>query len=92
VAQLYPGTANMDLDTYFSKTPATIEEIKARVACAFGRHPLCRDVQFDIVSTPRASKGANWTISMHSIAPDALGEASDIVSDIQEAYVLAVAA
>jgi hypothetical protein len=82
----------MDLDAYFSKTPATIEEIKARVANAFGRHPLCRDVQFDIVSTPRASKGANWTISMRAVAPDAIWEASDIVSDIQEAYVLAVAA
>jgi hypothetical protein len=49
-------------------------------------------VQFDIVSTPRAGKGANWTISMQSVAPDALWEASDIVSDIQEAYVLANAA
>lgn len=78
----------MDIEAYFAKTPATIEEIKARVAAAFGRHPLCREVQFDIVSTPRAGKGANWTISMQSVAPDALWEASDIVSDIQEAYVL----
>jgi hypothetical protein len=82
----------MDIDAYFAKTPATIEEIKARVALAFGRHPLCRDVKFDIVSTPRASKGANWTISMQSVSPDALWEASDIVSDIQEAYVLSAAA
>ncbi|MEH2472664.1 hypothetical protein V1281_006147 [Nitrobacteraceae bacterium AZCC 2161] len=82
----------MDLEAHFAKTPATIEEIKARVALAFGRHPLCRDVEFDIVSTPRAAKGANWTISMQSVAPDALWEASDIVSDIQEAYVLAAAA
>ena len=92
MAQLVPGTVNMDLDAYSSRTPATIEEIKARVALAFGRHPLCRDVQFDIVSTPRAKKGANWTVTMQSVAPDALWEASDIVSDIQEAYVLAVAA
>ncbi|MDB5567621.1 MAG: hypothetical protein JWP84_4187 [Tardiphaga sp.] len=82
----------MDLEAHFAKTPATIEEIKARVALAFGRHPLCRDVEFDIVSTPRAAKGANWTICMQSVAPDALWEASDIVSDIQEAYVLAAAA
>jgi hypothetical protein len=82
----------MDLEAYFAKTPATIAEIKARVAFAFGRHPLCRNVEFDIVSTPRAAKGVNWTISMQSIAPDALWEASDIVADIQEAYVLEVAA
>jgi hypothetical protein len=82
----------MDLDTFSARTPATIEEIKARVAAAFGRHPLCREVEFDIVSTPRAAKGANWTISMQSVTPDALWEASDIVSDIQDAYILAHAA
>jgi hypothetical protein len=49
-------------------------------------------VQFDIVSMPRSSKGGNWTISLQSIAPDALWEASDIVADIQDAYELAVAA
>lgn len=82
----------MDADTNFARTPATIEEIKARVTMAFRRHPLCRNVEFDIVRTPRVRQGANWTISMQSVAPDALWEASDIVSDIQEAYVLAVAA
>lgn len=81
----------MDLDT-LSKTPATIDEIKRRVAFAFERHPLCRNMLFDIVSTPRTSKGGNWTISMQSVAPDAIWEASDIVADIQEAYELAVAA
>jgi hypothetical protein len=81
----------MDIET-LAKTPATIAEIKARVAMAFGRHPLCRDVKFDIVSTPRAGRGSNWTISMQQVAPDALWEASDIVSDIQEAYVLTQAA
>ena len=35
---------------------------------------------------------SNWTISLRSVAPDALWEASDIVSDIQDAYDLAVAA
>ena len=78
----------MDFD---AKTEATIEEIRWRVARALDRHPLCRDVQFDIVSMPRSAK-ANWTISLHSVAPDALWEASDIVADIQDAYDLSVAA
>ena len=50
------------------------------------RHPLCRGVQFDIVSTPRTRKGGNWTISLQSVTPDALWEASDIVAEIQDAY------
>lgn len=82
----------MDFETLFAKTPATLDEIKSRVAWALDRHPLCRNVQFDIVSMPRSSKGGNWTISLQSIAPDALWEASDIVADIQDAYELAVAA
>ena len=40
---------------------------------------------------PRTSK-CNWTISLRSVAPDALWEASDIVADIQEAYDLLLAA
>ena len=44
-----------------------------------------------IVGMPRTSKGGNWTISLHSIASDALWEASDIVADIQQAYYLAAA-
>jgi hypothetical protein len=81
----------MNLELSFEKTPATIRELQARVAAAFGRHPLCREVQFDIVGMPRTAKG-NWTVSMQSVAPDALWEASEIVSDIQEAYDLAAAA
>jgi hypothetical protein len=80
----------MDFETLFAKTPATLDEIRIRVAYALDRHPLCRDVQFDIVSTPRTRKGGNWTISLHSVAPTALWEASDIVADIQEAYELAI--
>jgi len=83
---------DMDFETFFAKTPATLDEIKSRVAWALDRHPLCRNVQFDIVSMPRSSKGGNWTISLQSIAPDALWEASDTVADIQDAYELAVAA
>jgi hypothetical protein len=79
---------DMDLET---KTSATLDEIRWRVARALDRHPLCRNVEFDIVSMPRSRK-ANWTISLQSVAPDALWEASDIVADIQEAYELAAAA
>ena len=82
----------MNLDAVSEKTPATIDEIRIRVAYALKRHPLCRNVQFDIVCMPRSSKGGNWTVSLHSVAPEALFEANDIVSDIQEAYDLAAAA
>jgi hypothetical protein len=82
----------MDFDIHSAKTLATIDEIKRRVAFALERHPLCRNVEFDIVSMPRTRRGGNWTISMRSIAPNAIWEASDIVSDIQEAYDLAAAA
>lgn len=71
------------------KTPVTLDEIRNRVASALHRHPLCRNVEFDIVSTPRSRRGGNWTVSLHAIAPAALWEASDIVADIQEAYDLA---
>ena len=81
----------VDFDRYFAKTPATLDEIRWRVANALARHPLCRNVEFDIVSMPRTSKG-NWTISLRSVAPKALWEASEIVADIQEAYELAAAA
>jgi hypothetical protein len=82
----------LNFETLFAKTPATIDEIRARVGYALARHPKCRSVQFDIVSMPRTSRGGNWTISLRSVAPDALWEASDIVADIQEAYDLSVAA
>jgi hypothetical protein len=81
----------MDFETFFAKTPATLDEIRARVGRALERHPLCRSIQFDIVRMPRSSKG-NWTISLQSVAPNAVWEASDIVADIQDAYELAGAA
>ena len=74
------------------KTPATLDEIRTRVYYALQRHPLCRSVKFDVVQTPRSRKGVNWTVSMQSVEPDALWEASEIVSDIQDAYDLATAA
>jgi hypothetical protein len=79
----------MDIETLFDKTPATLEEIATRVAHALQRHPLCRKVQFDVVSTPRTKRGANWTVNLRSIEPRALFEAGDIVADIQDAYELA---
>jgi hypothetical protein len=82
----------MNFEALFAKTPATLEEIKARVSYALARHPLCRNVRFDIVSVPRTPRGGNWTISLQSVEPRALWEASDIVADIQAAYDLSVAA
>jgi hypothetical protein len=43
------------------------------------------------VSTPRTSRGSNWTVSLRSVEAGALWEASDIVADIQEAYELCAA-
>lgn len=82
----------MEFATLFEKTPATIEEIRCRVAYALERHPLCRDVKFDVIGMPRSRKGGNWTVSWQAVAPNALWEASDIVADIQEAYELIAAA
>jgi hypothetical protein len=81
----------MEFEKFFEKTPASLDEIKNRVAYALERHPLCRNVQFDIVSMPRSSKGGNWTISLQAVASDALWEASEIIADIQDAYVLTAA-
>jgi hypothetical protein len=81
----------MDLDWYFAKTPATLEEISRRVMFALDRHPLCRGIEFEVVSLPRSRK-SNWTVTLQTVAPEALWEASDIVADIQEAYELAAAA
>ncbi|MGJ4914318.1 hypothetical protein ACQR10_24180 [Bradyrhizobium sp. HKCCYLRH2060] len=74
------------------KERATLEEIRIRVGHALQRHPLCRNVQFDIMSVPRTARGGNWTISLHSVEPAALWEASDIVADIQAAYDLLIPA
>lgn len=82
---------SMDLEAIWAKTPATIEEIRWRVGNALARHPLCRNVEFDIVRMPRNRK-SNWTVSLHSVRSEALFEAHEIVADIQEAYDLAAAA
>ncbi|CCD94062.1 conserved hypothetical protein [Bradyrhizobium sp. ORS 375] len=76
----------MGIELGLVKERATLEEIRIRVGHALQRHPLCRNVQFDIMSVPRTARGGNWTISLHSVEPAALWEASDIVADIQAAY------
>jgi hypothetical protein len=81
----------MEFEMRLARTPATLDEIRTRVAFALQRHPLCRRVQFDVVSTPRTRRGSNWTVSLKSVEPRGLWEASDIVADIQDAYDLAFA-
>lgn len=82
----------MDRHPLGDRTPASLDEIKARVGYALARHPLCREIAFDVMRTPRSRQGGNWTVSLQSVAPDALWEASDIVAEIQQAYELAAAA
>ncbi len=82
----------MDFEMLSVKTSASLEEIRLRVAHALARHPLCRNVRFDVVSVPRTRKGGNWTVTLQAVEPRAVWEASDIVADIQEAYDLAAAA
>lgn len=82
----------MNYDQLEAKTPATLEEIRIRVANALSRHPLCRNVRFDVIGVPRNSRGGNWTVSLQSVEPRAVWEASDIVADIQQAYELSAVA
>ncbi len=72
-------------------TFVTLDEIKARVAAAFARHPLCRHVGYEIVTLPPSTRG-NWTVVMTEVEADAIWEASEIVSDIRDAYPVAIAA
>ena len=81
----------MDLEAIWTRRQATIEEIRWRVANALDRHPLCRGVEFEIISMPR-NRRSNWTVSLKSVRSEALFEANEIVADVQEAYELAAAA
>ena len=81
----------MSIERLLGKTTATLDEIRIRVGHALQRHPMCREVQFDIISVPRTTRGGNWTISLHALEPAAVWEASDIVADIQAAYDLSSA-
>ena len=81
----------MEFEAIWAKRPATIEEIRWRVANALDRHPLCRGVEFEIIGMPR-NRRTNWTVSLKSVRSEALFEANEIVADIQEAYELAIAA
>lgn len=82
----------MDFDYLNTKTAASLDEIRVRVAHALARHPLCRNVRFDVVSVPRTRRGGNWTVTLQSVEPRAVWEASEIVADIQDAYDLSAAA
>jgi hypothetical protein len=73
------------------QNPGNGEELRTRVYHALQRHPLCRGVEFDIVSMPRSRKG-NWTISLRAVPREALFEAHEIVADIRDAYDLSAAA
>jgi len=81
----------MSIERLLGKTTATLDEIRVRVGHALQRHPMCREVQFDIISVPRTARGGNWTISLHALEAAAVWEASDIVADIQAAYDLSSA-
>lgn len=81
----------MDSEAIWTRRLATIEEIRWRLANALDRHPLCRGVEFEIISMPR-NRRSNWTVSLKSVRSDALFEANEIVADVQEAYELAAAA
>lgn len=78
-------------ESIWAKRPASLEEIRWRVANALERHPLCRGVEFEVMSMPR-TRQTNWTVSLKSVRSEALFEAREIVADIQEAYDLAAAA
>ena len=82
----------MDYDFLNAKTHASMDEIRIRVAHALARHPLCRNVRFEIVSVYRTRRGGNWTVTLQSVEPRAVWEASEIVADIQDAYDLVAAA
>ncbi len=82
----------MEVDNLIPKTSASLDEIKVRVANALQRHPLCRNVQFEIVRVSRTHNECNWTISLRSVESGGVWEASDIVRDIQDAYILTAAA
>src|SRR5260370_8214473 len=69
----------MDFEALFAKTPATLDELRTRVFYALQRHPMCRSVEFDIVSTPRTRR-TNWTITIRSVAPGAMCEANETVA------------
>ena len=80
------------MSPFDAKTVATLDEIRLRVTHALSRHPLCRNVQFDVVKVARTARGANWTVALKSVEPRAVWEASEIVADIQAAYQLSAVA
>ena len=82
----------MGLEALSTKSPATLDELKMRVAHAQQRHPLCCNIQFEVVGTPSSSRGGNWTVRVRSIEPRVMWGASEIIADIQDAYELSATA
>ncbi len=80
---------DMPLEALSAKTPASLDELTNRVFYALQRHPLCRQVEFDIRQHPAAPAATNWTVSdAFGPARRACGPRHEIVADIQEAYEL----
>ena len=65
----------MDLEQYFGRTQASLEEIRRRVMFALDRHPLCRGIEFDVVSMPR-NRNNNWTVTLQAVEPTSTPKAA----------------
>src|SRR5439155_1740104 len=64
----------MDFDFLNSKTHASLDEIRLRVPHALARHPLCRNVRFDILSVPRTRGAAAAAILGRDSVPSISAE------------------
>ena len=71
------------------RTTATRDEIEMRLLTVLWNHPLCRDVQLEVLGIPRNAQGTNWTVSLERVPAHAIFETADIVTEIQSAYELA---
>ena len=71
------------------RTTATRDEIEMRLLTVLWNHPLCRDVQLEVLRMPRNAHGTNWTVSLERVPAQGIFEAADIVTEIQNAYELA---
>lgn len=72
-----------------TRTPATRDEIEMRLLTVLWNHPLCRDVQLEVLGIPRNARGINWTVSLEKVPAEAIFETTDIITEIQSAYELA---
>lgn len=84
------GTASA-AGTFSARTPATLDEIDARVRLALARHPLCRRLDFDVSPTLLDGYSVSWTVRFRSGGGLCPKEALEIIRDIQDAYQLSAA-